>query len=139
MFFNFVFVKGTCIFSPSFFENIDQLEEGCLRLHVRTGDILVMPANYLHFVLTTGDAIAMGTNFLALGHLPMIKDSIILEHSKSANDKFPDLPEMFVLMMYKLIDKLSPRLYRGLVSLYNTVRLLYSEKEVRKVKIQFQN
>ena len=92
----------------SFFGNIDQLEEGCLRVHVEVGDILVMPANYLHFVLTKGDAVSLGTNFLAMGHLPMIKESMILEYAKNANDMFPGLPEMLVLMMHQLVVDLHP-------------------------------
>ena len=62
-----------------------------------------------------------------------------MEHTASADDKFPDLPEMLVLMMYKLIDELPPRLSRRLVSLYNTVRLLYSEEIVREVRLQYLN
>ena len=122
---------------PSFFGNIDQLEEGCLRVHVEVGDILVMPANYLHFVLTKGDAVSLGTNFLAMGHLPMIKESMILEYAKNANDKFPGLTEMLVLMMHQLVVDLHPRLCRRLVSTYNTVRQIYNHNEVLQVRFCF--
>ena len=92
----------------------------------KVGDILVMPANYLHFVLTKGDAVSLGTNFLAMGHLPMIKESMILEYPKNSNDKFPGLPEMLVLMMHQLVVDLHPRLCQRLVPTYNTVRQIYN-------------
>lgn len=104
---------------------------------MKAGDILVMPANYLHFVLTKGDAISMGTNFLSFGHLPMIRQSIIEECPESSDDKFPDVPEMLVLIIYQIVEKLNPRLYRRLVSIYNTVRSIYSEDAVRQVIKKF--
>ena len=110
-----------------------------MRVHVEVGDILVMPANYLHFVLTKGDAVSLGTNFLAMGHLPMIKESMILEYAKNANDKFPGLPEMLVLMMHQLVGDLHPRLCRRLVSTYNTVRQIYNHTEVLQVRFFFLN
>ena len=39
-------------FRPTFFGAINELEDGCLRLTNTPSDMLVMPANYLHFVLT---------------------------------------------------------------------------------------
>ena len=39
---------------PSFFGALRGLEGGCLRFNVKVGDCLVMPAQYLHFVLTKG-------------------------------------------------------------------------------------
>lgn len=103
-------------------------------MHVKAGDILVMPANYLHFVLTKGDAMSMGTNFLSFGHLPMIRQAIINEYPKPSDVKFPSLPEMLVLMIYQIVEKLNPRLYHRLVSIYSTVRSIYDEDDARQVK-----
>ena len=106
-----------------------------MRLHVTAGDVLVMPANFLHFVLTKGNAISLGTNFLAFGHLPMIRHSIIVEFPRRPDDKFPDLPEMLVLLMYRIAEKLCPRLCRRLVSMYSTVQSLYNEHAAREVRL----
>ena len=106
-----------------------------MRLHVTAGDVLVMPANFLHFVLTKGNAISLGTNFLAFGHLPMIRNSIIVEFPRRSDDKFPDLPEMLVLLMYRIPEKLCPRLCRRLVSMYSTVQSLYNEHAAREVRL----
>ena len=106
-----------------------------MRLHVLAGDVLVMPANFLHFVLTKGNAISLGTNFLAFGHLPMMRHSIIVEFPKRSDDKFPDLPEMLVLLVYRIDEKLCPRLCRRLVSMYSTVQSIYNEHAAREVKL----
>ena len=105
-----------------------------MRLHVTAGDVLVMPANFLHFVLTKGNAISLGTNFLAFGHLSMIRHSIIVEFPRRSDDKFPDLPEMLVLLMYRIAKKLCPRLCRRLVSMYSTVQSIYNETVAREVR-----
>ena len=106
-----------------------------MRLHVTAGDVLVMPANFLHFVRTKGNAISLGTNFLAFGHLPMIRHSIIVEFPRRSDDKFPDLPEMLVLLMYRIAEKLCPRLCRRLVSMYSTVQSLYNEHAAGEVRL----
>ena len=94
-----------------------------------------MPANILHFVLLKGNAISLGTNFLAFGHLPMIRHSIMVEFPRRSDDKFPDLPEMLVLLMYRIADKLCPRLCRRLVSIYSTVQSIYNEHAAREVRL----
>ena len=122
-------------FGPTFFGNIDQLEEGCLQLHVTAGDVLAMPASFLHFVLSKSNAFSLGTNFLAFGYLPMIRHSIIVEFPKRSDDKFPDLPEMLVLLMYRIAKKLCPRPCRRLVSMYSTdMQSLYDEHAAREVR-----
>ena len=105
-----------------------------MRLHVTAGDVLVMPANFLNFVLTKGNAISLGTNFLAFGHLPMIRHSIIVEFPRRSDDKFPDLAEMLVLLMYRIAEKLCPRICRRLVSMYSTVQSIYNEHAAREVR-----
>ena len=84
---------------------------------------------------TKGNAISLGTNFLAFGHLPMIRHSIIVEFPRRSDDKFPDLPEMLVLLMYRIAEKLCPRLCRRLVSMYSTVQSLYNEHAAREVRL----
>ena len=95
---------------------------------------MVMPANFLHFVLTKGDSMSLGTNFLSYGHLPMIRQSIVVEYPLNSYVKFPGLPEMLVLMMYKIVEKISPSLRRRLVSIYSTVQSIYKESDAREVK-----
>ena len=92
-----------------------------------------MPANFIHFVLTKGIAISLGTNFLAFGHLLMIRHSIVVEFPRRSDDKFPDLPEMLVLLVYRIDEKLCPRLCRRLVSKYSTVQSIYHEHTALEV------
>ena len=55
-------------FSHSFFDWHRQLEGGCLKVTLPPGDIFAMPAQFLHFVLTRSDTVAMGYSFLAEEH-----------------------------------------------------------------------
>ena len=68
-------------FRPTFFGCHKRLEGGCLRVTLNPGDVFAMPSQYIHTVLTSGDSVAVGTNFLSEGHSNQIMKAIIEEDS----------------------------------------------------------
>ena len=58
------------------------LEEGCLRLYVTAGYVLITPA-ILTFVFTKDDVISLGIIFLAFVNLTIIRQSNIVEFPKN--------------------------------------------------------
>ena len=82
--------------------------------------------------IVTGDSIAVGTNFLALGHIPMIREMMILDHSRTyADDKFPDLPELLALLLLTATEKIQracPFKFR----LFDAVKTIVTEKAVQE-------
>ena len=83
--------------------------------------------------IVTGDSIAVGTNFLAFGHIPMIREMMILDHSRTyADDKFPDLPELLALLLLTAKEKIQracPFKFR----LFDAVKTIVNEKAVQEV------
>ena len=81
--------------------------------------------------IVTGDSIAVGTNFLAFGHIPMIREMMILDHSRT-DDKFPDLPELLALLLLTATEKIQracPFKFR----LFDAVKTIVNEKAVQEV------
>ena len=81
----------------------------------------------------TGDSIAVGTNFLAFGHIPMIRELMILDHSRTyADDKFPDFLELLALLLLTATEKLQracPFTFRS----FDAVKTIVNEKAVQEV------
>ena len=63
------------IFRTTSFGDLQLLEGGCHRIHARAGDAIVLPSKWIHCVLTHGDSIALGANFLSFGHSRLIVDA----------------------------------------------------------------
>ena len=66
-----------------------------------------MPSQYIHAVLTNGDSVAVGTNFLSEGHSNQIMKAIIEEDSVREHEKFPGMLEMITpdfLRLHRAIE-----------------------------------
>ena len=64
-----------------------------------------MPSQYIHAVLTSGDSVAVGTNFLSEGHSKQIMKVIIKEGSFRDHEKFPGMLEMLAILMLKASER----------------------------------
>ena len=64
-----------------------------------------MPSQYIHAVLTSGDSVAIGTNFLPEGHANQIMKTIIEEDSFKDHEKFPGMLEMLAIWMLKASER----------------------------------
>ena len=74
-------------FSYIFFGAIPSLDGGgCVQISVKEGQAVVMPAGFIHMVTTDADSIVIGANFLSMGQLPVIMDTI----SQEIQDKIPE-------------------------------------------------
>ena len=102
---------------------------------VKPGDILVMPSQFLHFVLTKGNSIAIGSNFLAEGHADLIRSSMDNESSFPAHDKFPGLPELFAILLHKAVSSAHPCIMtRDFRLMHRAIDNIYNEQEVQVVR-----
>ena len=120
--------------SPTFFGCLQNLEGGCYRVSLRAGDCLMMPAQYIHFVLTRGDSVPVGTNFLSMGHLPLIIKKMKEEFFEVSDvERFPGLPDMFALFLYQSVGKLTFNLTEDVQQLMEEIRQLYVEENVKTV------
>ena len=64
-----------------------------------------MPSQYIHTVLTSGDSVAIGTNFLSEGHSNQFIKAIIEEDSIREHEKFPGMLEMLAILMLKASER----------------------------------
>ena len=78
---------------------------GCLRVTLNPGDIFAMPSQYIHTVLTCGDSVAVGTNFLSEGHSTQIMKAIIEEDSFKDHEKFPGMLERLAILMLNASER----------------------------------
>ena len=63
-------------FRTTSFGDREQLEGGgCHRIHAKAGDAIILPSKWIHCVLTHGDSVALGANFLCSGHSDLIIDA----------------------------------------------------------------
>lgn len=84
--------------------------------------------------MLTGDSISVGINFLAKGHLPMIKETMLSERHTRTNDKFPHLPEMIALLLKESLTRGTTHLScPNILNLYKSVTPMYEEESVREV------
>ena len=99
-----------------------------------------MPSEFIHFVLTRGDSIAFGTNFLSKGHMCTITDVLHKELSVSPNEKFPGMTEMLAILLLKASEMcmLTDALRSGtedFVRLHKAIDNLYSERSAQEVRL----
>ena len=64
-----------------------------------------MSSQYTRAVLTSGDSVAVGTNFLSEGHSNQIMKAIIEEDSFRDHEKIPGMLEMLSILMLKASEK----------------------------------
>ena len=120
-------------YKPTFFACHKRLEGGCAVITVKPGDILVMPSQFLHFVLMKGNSIAVGSKFLAEGHSDLIRSSIENESSFPAHDKFPGLPELFAILLHKAAQSSGCMMIRDFRVMHRAIDSIYHEQEVQMV------
>lgn len=53
--------------------------DGCVAITINPGDVLILPPNWIHCVLTNGESVATGANFISFNFLSKSIDSYILE------------------------------------------------------------
>ena len=88
---------------------------------------------YFLIQIVTGDSIAVGITFLALGHIPMIREMMILDHSRTyADDKFPEFPEPLALLLLTATEK-NRRACPFKFRLFDAVKTIVNEKAVQEV------
>ena len=95
-----------------------------------------MPSQYIHAVLTSGDSVAVGTNFLSEGHSNQIMKAIIEKDSVREHEKFPGILEMLAILMLKASERcmITPDFLR----LYRVVENRYQESEAVAVSCIFE-
>ena len=128
---------------PSLFACHKDLEEGCCRVVLKPGDIFAMPSEFIHFVLTRGDSIAFGTNFLSKGHMSTIIGKLQEETSYSKDERFPGITEMVAILLKKAIEacRVSEVCTDEFCTLTNSARLhnainkYYSESAAQEVSL----
>ena len=75
------------------------IEGGCHRIHAKAGDTIIMPSNWIHCVLTVGDSIALGSNFLSFGHMGLVIDSHV-RNDDDADSVYPCLSGVLAALIY---------------------------------------
>ena len=122
---------------PSFFACHKDLEEGCCRVVLKPGDIFVMPSEFIHFVLTRGDSIAIGTNFLSKGHMSTIIGKLQEETSYSKDERFPGIPEMVAILLKKTVEacRVNGVWTDEFARLHNAINKYYSESAAQEVSL----
>ena len=104
---------------------------------VKPRDRLVMPSQFLHFVLTKGNSIAIGSKVLAEGHSDSIRLSIENESPFQVHDKFPGLPELFAILLHRAAQ--SCMMTRDFRVMHREIDSIYNEQEVLMVRIVVPN
>ena len=86
-----------------------------------------MPSQYIHAALTSGDSVAIGTNFLAEGHSSQIMKVINDEESFMDQEKYPGMLEMLAILMLKASERcmITPDFLR----LHRVIENRYHESE----------
>ena len=94
-----------------------------------------MPSQYIHTVLTSGDSVAVGTNFLSEGHSNQIMKAIIEEDSVREHEKIPGMLEMLAILMLKAPERcmITPDFLR----LHRVIENRYQESEAVAVSCIF--
>ena len=95
-----------------------------------------MPSQYIHTVLTSGDSVAIGTNFLSEGHSNQFIKAIIEEDSIREHEKFPPgMLEMLAILMLKASERcmITPDFLR----LHRAIENRYQESEAVAVSCIF--
>ena len=94
-----------------------------------------MPSQYIHTVLTSGDSVAIGTNFLSEGHSNQFIKAIIEEGSTREHEKFPGMLEMLAILMLKASERcmITPDFLR----LHRAIENRYQESEAVAVSCIF--
>ena len=97
-----------------------------------------MPSEFIHFVLTRGDSIAFGTNFLSKGHMSTIIGKLQEEASYSRDERFPGITEMVaILLKKKAIEacRVSEVCTDEFARLHNAINKYYSESAAQEVSL----
>ena len=98
----------------------------------------MMPAQYIHFVLTKGDSVAVGTNFLSMGHLPLVIKKMKEEFFEVSDiERFPGVPDMFALFLFNSVDKLKLNLSEEVKQLMEDISQLFVEDNLKTVSFVF--
>ena len=119
-------------YRPTFFACRKRLEGGCAVITVKPGDILVMPSQFLHFVLTKGNSIAVGSNFLAEGHSDLIRSSI-------ENESFFPAHELFAILLHNAAQSSGCMMIRDFRVMHRAIDSIYNEQEVQTVRLVVAN
>ena len=122
-------------FRPTSFGCHKRLEGGCLRVTLNPGDVFAMPSQYIHTVLTSGDSVAVGTNFLSEGHSNQIMKAIIEEDSVREHEKFPGMLKMLAILMLKASERCMITL--DFLRLHRVIENGYQESEAVAVSCIF--
>ena len=78
---------------------------GFFTVTLSPGGIFAMPSQNIHAVLTSGEPVAIGTNFLAEGHSSQIMTVITDEESLRDQEKFPGMLEMIAVLMLRASER----------------------------------
>ena len=90
-----------------------------------------MPAQFLHFVLTRSDTVAIGTNFLAEGHSDEICKAIAEEDALPDRFKFQNLMKMLAILLLKAAERCI--VTQALMRVHRCIDLRYREEEAKQV------
>ena len=95
-----------------------------------------MPSQYIQAVLTSGDSVAVGTNFLSKGHSNQIMKAIIEEDSVREHEKFPGMLEMLAILILKASERcmITPDFLR----IHRVIENQYQECEAVAVSCMFE-
>ena len=95
-----------------------------------------MPSQYIHAVLTSGDSVAVVTNFLSEGHSNQIMKAIIEEDSVREHEKFPGMLEMLAISMLKASERCM--ITRDFLRLHRVIENRHQENEAVAVSCIFE-
>lgn len=93
-----------------------------------------MPSEFIHFVLTSGDSIAFGTNFLSKGHMRTITDVVKKELSIGLNEKFPGMTEMLAILLLQASENCP--VTGDFCRLHKDIGNLYDESSAKQVSLR---
>ena len=90
-----------------------------------------MPSQFLHFVLTRSDTVAIGTNFLAQGHYEEIRKTIAEEDALPDRFKLQNLMEMLAIFLLKAAEGCI--VTQALMRVHRNNDLRYCEEQAKQV------
>ena len=94
-----------------------------------------MPSEFIHFVLTSGDSIAFGTNFLSKGHMRTITGVVKKDElSIGLKEKFPSMTEMLAILLLQASEKCP--VTGDFCRLHKDIGNLYDESSAKQVSLR---
>ena len=100
----------------------ENLEEGCVPFILNPGDVLFLPSNWIHAVLTHVDSVAIGTNFIFRQFMPQAIEAYQMERlDKYLWDKcFPNFYVLLVVYLHWCFDRQETPVYKNALSALET-------------------